>query len=72
MRFRTLALALALACGMTAMAEARQTKQKAVVHHTAKKATVRRGKTMKANQARRARTAAKAAKHTKTRHKTSA
>jgi hypothetical protein len=49
MRFRTLALALALAFGMTAMADA-STARKAVVHKTAKKGTVRRSRSVKARK----------------------
>jgi hypothetical protein len=52
MRIRTLALALALACGTTAMA-ANQAKRP-VVHRTAKKGTVRKAKTSKVAKARKA------------------
>jgi len=53
MRFRTLALTLALAFGTTAMAEASQAKR-AVIHRTAKKGTVRKARTSKLAKARKA------------------
>jgi hypothetical protein len=55
MRFRTLALALALTFGTTVMAEANQAKRP-VVHRTAKKGTVRRARTSKARKANRGKT----------------
>jgi hypothetical protein len=55
MRFRTLALALALTFGTTVMAEANQAKSP-VVHRTAKKGTVRRARTSKARKAKRGKT----------------
>ena len=57
MRFRTLALALALACGMTVAADA-STAKRAVVHKTARKGTVRKGKSKmaKVRKAKRGRT----------------
>lgn len=42
MRFRTLALAAVLACGLTAGVEAKPAKQKAVVHRSAQKGVVHR------------------------------
>jgi hypothetical protein len=50
MRFRTLVLAFALACGTTAMVEANQAKRP-VIHRTGKKGTVRRARTSKAHKA---------------------
>ncbi|HLK70132.1 MAG TPA: hypothetical protein VKU19_42175 [Bryobacteraceae bacterium] len=56
MRFRTLALALALAFGMSAMAQA--SPKRAVIHKTARKGKVRKGtsKMAKAHKAKRGKT----------------
>jgi len=53
MRIRTLALALALACGTTVMAEANQAK-KPVIHRTAKKGTPRKSRNSRVVKARKA------------------
>ena len=50
-----MALALALACGTTAMVEAKQAK-KPVIHRTAKKSAIRRGKSPKFHKVKRGKT----------------
>ena len=52
MRLRTIALALALACGSTVMANANPAKR-VVVHKSARKSTVRRSKLAKTRRAKR-------------------
>jgi hypothetical protein len=71
MRFRTLAVALALACGLTAMAEASPAKQKAVVHRTARQGTVRKSGKIKAHRVKSQKTV-KTATRAKSRRKTGA
>jgi hypothetical protein len=55
MKFRTLALALALVCGTTVMAEASQARR-AVIHKTTRKSTVRRARISNAHKAKRGKT----------------
>jgi hypothetical protein len=55
MRISTLALALALAFGTTAMVEASQARRP-VVHRTARKGMVRKGRTSKARKFKRGKT----------------